>query len=300
MSAVLTRAGQPQHRGDSGGWRQTVSAALTPIRVETGFWLILWASLAAGIGIETKWGRQVQWPVAETAEKPPEFAKPALAGPFRLPPPDQFSQMTARPIFIVTRRPTPVPPPPEPPKPSMKKDQFILMGTTVAGETKIAFLLEKAGNKSRVVVEGKEINGITVKEVAADRIVLSQFEDTEVLVLRTNKPAPGSPARPAGVQGVPPPPGAPGAQGAAPFFGAPATPAGAQQGATPFFGAPAIPAGTQGAPPPVVPPGARAPGTAATPPGAPATPAGAPAAPPPGGRRGNPAFPNSPFGVPKQ
>lgn len=289
MSAVLTRAGQPQHRARSGGWRQTVSAALTPIRVETAFWLILWVSLAAGIGLETKWGRQMQWPVAKIAETPPEFSKPALAEPFRLPPPDQYSQMTARPIFIVTRRPTPIAPPPEPPKPSMKKDQFILMGTTIAGESKIAFLVEKVGNKSRVVAEGKEINGITVREVTADRIVLSQFGDTEVLVLRTNKPPPGAPARPAGAQGAIPPPGAPaapaGVQGAIPFLGAPAIPAGAQGVAPFFFGPPATPA--------------VAPGVTTAPPGAPATPAGGPAAAPPGGRRGNPAFPGTPFGPPK-
>jgi hypothetical protein len=281
MSAVLARAGQPQSRPQSGGWRQTMSAALTPIRVETAFWLILWVSLGAGIGLETKWGRQMQWPVAKIAETRPDFSKPALAEPFRLPPPDQFSQMTARPIFIVTRRPTPSAPPPEPPKPIMKKDQFILMGITIAGESKIAFLLEKAGNKSRVVAQGKEINGITVREVTADRIVLSQFEDTEVLVLKTNKLPPGVPARPAGAQGVTPFFGAPampaGAQGATPFLGAPAIPAGAQ-GATPFLGGPAIPAGAQGATPPLGPP----------------IPAGGPAATPPGGRRPDgPRFPGS-------
>lgn len=281
MSAVLTGAGQPQHRPRSGGWRHTLSTALTPIRVEIAFWLILWVSLAAGIGLEMNWGRQ-QGPLANTAETPTEFSKPALAEPFRLPPPDQFSQITARPIFIVTRRPAPTAPPPEPQKPSMKKDQFILMGTTVAGATKIAFLLEKAGNKSRVVAEGKEINGITVREVTADRIVLSQFEDTEVLVLRTNKPAPGAPARPAGTQG------------AVPFFGVPGAAPGAPGAAG---GAPAIPAGPQGPVPPfpfgVPPTFPGAPGGTAAPPGAPATPAA-----PPGGRRGNPAFPGSQFGPP--
>ncbi len=286
-------------------------AALTPSRVETGFWMILWVGLAAGIGLETKWGRQMQWPLPTIADTPAAFSKPELAEAFRLPPPDHFSQVTARPIFIVTRRPSPVAPPPEPPKPSMKKDQFILMGTTVAGASKIAFLIEKAGNASRVVAEGKEINGITVREIAADRVVLSQFGDTEVLVLRTNKPRPGvpgipaagqpavpffgAPAKPPGAQvpffgapgGVPPP----GAQGVPPFPGAPAIPPGAP-GARPFPGfPPGTPPGAQGAPQPSSPPG--------TPPGAPG--AGVtPDAAPPGGRRGNPAFPGTPFGIPKQ
>jgi hypothetical protein len=54
-------------------------------------------------------------------------------------------------------------------------------------EGKFAFLIEKAGNRARVVSEGKEINGITVKEVSASQVVLSQYDDTEVLTLKTAK-----------------------------------------------------------------------------------------------------------------
>ena len=169
-----------------------MSAALTPIRVEAGLWLILWLGLATGIGLETDWGRQMRLPITEIDQTPPEFPKPALAEPFRLPPPDQFLDVTVRPLFIVTRRPAPTPPPPEPPKPSMVKGQFILMGTTVVGEGKFAFMIEKAGNRSRVVAQGKEINGILVKEVTTERVVLSQYDDTEVLVLQSIKPPPGA------------------------------------------------------------------------------------------------------------
>lgn len=186
-----------------------MSAALTPIRVEAGFWLILWLGLAAGIGLETDWGRQMSSPMTQIAETPPAFPKPVLAEPFRLPPPDQFLDVTVRPIFVATRRPAPTAPPPEPPKPGMKKDQFILMGTTIVAEGKFAFLLEKAGNKSRVVVEGKEINGIIVREVTTERVVLSQYDDTEVLVLKSIKPPPGAPARPTVAPGVAPPPAGP-------------------------------------------------------------------------------------------
>ena len=190
-----------------------MSVALTPIRVEAGFWLILWLGLAAGIGLETDWGRQMTSPVTQIAETPPEFPKPVLAEPFRLPPPDQFLDVTVRPLFVATRRPAPTAPPPEPPKPGMKKDQFILMGTAIVAEGKFAFLLEKAGNKNRVVAEGKEINGIMVREVTKDRVVLRQYDDTEVLVLRTNKPAAG--ARMGGGV-VPRAPGFPGATDANP------------------------------------------------------------------------------------
>jgi len=47
-------------------------------------------------------------------------------------------------------------------------------------------LIEKAGNRSRVVAEGRQINGITVKEITKERVVLSQNNDTEELVLKVN------------------------------------------------------------------------------------------------------------------
>ena len=277
MNAVLNRAEPPQHRARRGGWRRAVGAELTPLRVETAFWLILLGGLAAGVGLETNWGRQTQWPVETMVETRPEFSKPALAEPFRPPSADQYLQITARPLFVVTRRPAPIALASEAPKAGMIKDQFILMGTTIAGKNRIAFLVEKAGNKSRVVAQGKEINGVTVREVMADRIVLSQFGDTETLVLKTNKPPAGAHARTVGAQGVPFPaaPTPPAVQN--PFLGNPAPPPAVQK---PFFGVPAAPAGAQGAPPPV---------------GFPGQPAGKPAAVPPGDRGANPFLPGSAY-----
>lgn len=160
-----------------------MSPALTPARAEAGLWLILCLGLAAGIGLETDWGRQMQWPVTESAAAPPEFARPRLAEPFRLASPEQYLEISARPLFVITRRPAPVNPAGDAAQPSMKKDQFVLMGTSVVGGSKFAFLFEKAANKNRVVAEGKEINGIMVKEVGADRVVLTQHGDSEVLQL---------------------------------------------------------------------------------------------------------------------
>lgn len=240
-----------------------MSTALTPLRAETAFWLILCGGLAAGIGMETNWGRQQQWPAETTVEPRAEFSEPALAEPFRLPPSDQYVQITARPIFVVTRRPAPISPTSESAKSGMKKDQFILMGTTIAGGSKVAFLVEKAGNRNRVVAQGKEINGITVREVTADRVVLSQFGETETLVLKTNRPPPVTLARPVGAQGVPPFLGAPATPPAVPnpFLGPPVASAPVQNPflgspappvvQNPFLAVPAAPAGAQGAPPPV-------------------------------------------------
>lgn len=164
-----------------------MSELLTPARLEAGFWVLLCGALAAGIGVETDWGRQLRSPPIEQPAVKGDFVKPDLAVPFSLPPPDTFLETAARPLFIVSRRPAPAAPPPEPPKPTMKKEQFILTGVTIVQEGKFAFLLERAVNRARVVQEGKEINGIAVKQILPDRVVLTQFDDTEVLMLRTAK-----------------------------------------------------------------------------------------------------------------
>ncbi len=179
-----------------------MSSLLTPLRVETGLWLLLCGGLAAGIGVETDWGRRLQPSVATQPEPRSDFVKPLLAEPFHLAPPDSFLETAMRPLFIVSRRPAPPPPPPEPPKPAMQKDQFRLTGITIVPGGNFAFLVEKSGNRNRVVSAGKEINGIMVKEVSANQVVLTQFDDTEILTLKTARgPLTTAPAAPP----VPPP-----------------------------------------------------------------------------------------------
>jgi hypothetical protein len=182
-----------------------MSSPLTPLRVETGLWLLLCGGLAAGIGVETDWGRRLQPSVVTQPEPRSDFVKPLLAEPFHLAPPDTFLETAMRPLFIVSRRPAPPPPPPEPPKPAMQKDQFRLTGITIVPGGNFAFLVEKSGNRNRVVSAGKEINGIMVKEVSANQVVLSQFDDTEILTLKTAR----GPLATAPVAPPAPPPAAP-------------------------------------------------------------------------------------------
>ncbi len=160
---------------------------LSPARAEVLFWLSVFSGLAVLIGLETDWGRRWQSSIPIYQRKPSPFSRPELTEPFKLPPPDEYLDTSMRPLFVATRRPTPPSPPPEAPKPAMKHDQFSLTGITILPEGKFAFLTEKIGNKSRVVQEGKEINGILVKEISNDRVVLSQYDETEVLLLKTAK-----------------------------------------------------------------------------------------------------------------
>ena len=161
-----------------------MSTRFTPSRVETAFWLTICGGLLTGIGIETDWGRQFKLPSYSDTNPQGGFEKPVLAEPYRLPPPDSMLETALRPLFSVTRRPAPTA---DVPKQTMNKGQFILTGVSIVPQGKFAFLLEKAGNRGRVVAEGKEINGITVKEVSADQVLLFQNDDTEILPLRTAK-----------------------------------------------------------------------------------------------------------------
>lgn len=160
---------------------------LTPNRVELMAWLALCGGLVTGVGIETQWGRQLVWPLMEENAAFPPFQKAALTELFHIPPPEKFIEIALRPVFVVTRSPAPIPPPPEAPKPKMRKEQFVLSGTTIVADGKFAHLVEKAGKKSHVVAEGKEINGILVKEIMPDQVILIQFDDTERLMLNTAK-----------------------------------------------------------------------------------------------------------------
>lgn len=169
-----------------------MSPLLTPFRIEAGFWLLLCGCLAIGIGHEIEWGGRMTWPLPDFTGAPASFTPPALTEPFRLLPPDNYPETTLRPMLVATRRPAPIL---SSPNSGMKKGQFVLTGTTLLPEGKFAFLLEKAGNKVHVISEGKAINGIVVKRVRDNRIVLTQYDDEEVLELQPAKPnAPPVPA----------------------------------------------------------------------------------------------------------
>jgi hypothetical protein len=164
-----------------------MSIRLTPFRIETGLWLM--AIIALGIGIKTEidWGQGWKLPDPQTQTATDELKITELALPYELSALDTFMETTLRPMFVATRRPAPIPPPPEPPKPQMRKGQFSLTGTTIVAEGKFAHLVEKVTNKAFVLAEGKEVNGLKVRQVTPDFVILTQFEDSETVVLSTAK-----------------------------------------------------------------------------------------------------------------
>ena len=202
------------------------------------------ALLAAAIGVELVLGTPTVRPSA--AAKRPAPAESKLLPAVVATAPDAYPETVARPLFVATRRPAPEAPSQES---TMVKGRFILQGITIHGDTRIAFLREKASGRTYRVERGKDVSGATLATVDTDRVVLAQGGDREELVLS--------------VQKAPPPPPQPVQPG--PFVAppAPAQPVAASPIVTPSIGQPVTGAG------PALPPGFNP---------APAAPANAPAA----------------------
>ena len=172
-------------------------------------WLVPAAVLAALVGWEIDWGRQVErTPPPSKAVEPkplaaavlPEYqVEGGLAG---------HAETVERTLFNATRRPAPVLTGDNGPR-RIKSGQYQLMGTAVTGDHSIAFLKETAGGKSKTVRQGDEIDGMKVALVAPDRVRLTAGDESEDLILKV---APGPKTT---VAAAPPPPGAPAATAAA-------------------------------------------------------------------------------------
>ena len=170
--------------------------------------------LLAAIGFETGFGSAIRrsLPSSNSAAGTsdilatlPLFALPSLDSAFK--------ETGERPLFTPSRRPAAVNLAAN--VPAMKKGQFKLNGTSVSNDLALAFLFETATGKTVRITKGKEINGMTLETVEANRIVLKQGEETEELTLRTAASPPAPPRPPV------PMPNAPGAPGMQPMPGNP-------------------------------------------------------------------------------
>jgi hypothetical protein len=183
-------------------------------------WVVPAVALAALVGWETDWGRQI---VRVPSDPPTVEPKPVTAAALPeyrieggLP---AHAEMVARTLFNATRRPAPALASDGGPH-RLNPGRFQLMGTTVTAERNVAFLKEVAGGKSRVVRQGEEIDGVRVASVQPDRVKLTLGDESEELILQV---AHGPKTT---LVAAPPPPGAP----AAAAFGAAAAAARAAQG----------------------------------------------------------------------
>ena len=111
-----------------------------------------------------------------------------------------YPETADRPLWIPTRRPAP---PPVVAQASFQRGQFILQGVTIAGDTRIAMLKEKASGRVHRVEKGKEVNGLQLAEVEPERVTLAQGAEREVLELLVQKPGGGAPAAATSLGAVP-------------------------------------------------------------------------------------------------
>ena len=144
------------------------------------------ALLVLVIGIETGFGTRLTpaIPAGISKKAPPHDARilPQVAA---VDAQQAYPEMVARPLFTPTRRPAPAAE--VQPQAQFKRDQYILQGVIIAGDTRIAMLREKATGKVYRVQKGHELNGVTLAEVNPESVTLALGKDQEVLPLQVLK-----------------------------------------------------------------------------------------------------------------
>ena len=172
------------------------------VRWRSGLWWIVpTLALAIFLGLEVDWGRRMH-----RLPEAPSSIEPRPVTPTLLPEYKIEGGLTAhaetvnRTLFNPTRRPAPALAG-DGGRKQLQRGQFLLTGTTVAGDRSIAFLREVAGGKSRTIRQGEQINGMLVAEVKADRVKLTLGDESEELVLKVatgprTTPSPATAAAP--------------------------------------------------------------------------------------------------------
>ena len=176
------------------------------------WWVAPALALVALVGIETDWGGELhKLPAAPQAIEP----KPVV--PTLLPEYQveggvaSLNETVDRTLFNPTRRPAPPATASSEGEKKVQSGQFVLTGTTLAGDRSIAFLKEVAGGKARTVRKGDKINGMLVAEVLPDRVRFTQGGESEELMLKVSPgpkttvaaaPPAAAPAVPAGRTGA--------------------------------------------------------------------------------------------------
>jgi hypothetical protein len=100
-----------------------------------------------------------------------------------------YPETVARPLFIPTRRPAPEAPVTA--QGALQRGQYVLQGTIVVGENRIAMLKEKSSGKIVRVERGKDFNGMKVVAIEKEAVTLGVGNDEEKLVLNVIRPPAG-------------------------------------------------------------------------------------------------------------
>ena len=117
-------------------------------------------------------------------------------------PEQAFPETTARPLFTPTRRLAPEPAAAQQ-QPAFVRGQYVLLGVTIARDTRIALLREKSTGKIVRVARGTQVNGITLSSVDPETVTLSMNGEQEQLPLTVQKAGTPGQATPGGPPAVP-------------------------------------------------------------------------------------------------
>lgn len=128
-----------------------------------------------------------------------------------------FPELLARPIFSVSRRASATAS--QGVAGAMQRGQFVLVGVLITPNQRSALLRSVESNKTETVAMGAQIGGLTLGEVAPDKVVLRLGAESEELTLKVQVGAPPAPT--------------PGGQGQGQGGQAPAAPASAPVPASP-------------------------------------------------------------------
>src|SRR3954463_16142070 len=141
-------------------------------------WLIPFAIVAAVLGVETDWGRDVDGEAAPTASGAVQPVSVALLPEYRVDGGvDARKETVDRVLFNPTRRPAPPATASAAASATMRRVQYPLPGTPMVGSVATAFLKEVNGGKSRSVRKGETLDGMVVAEVAQDHVRLKQGDE---------------------------------------------------------------------------------------------------------------------------
>jgi len=160
-----------------------VSEALSQLRGAL-WWIVPLALVVALLGWETDFGHALRRSPAPLAAHPGGPVTASMLPDFEISGGlASRTQTIDRPLFTPTRRPAP-PAVIAAPKSAMQRGQFALTGTFMIDGQNAAILREINGGRSRRVLQGDTINGLTVATVGADRVRLTQGDESEELLLR--------------------------------------------------------------------------------------------------------------------
>lgn len=156
--------------------------------LSTGLLLLGCAALGGIIALELSSELSLAPGVTAAAPAAPDIPEVEIE-PFVPPPPDSFTEIGERPLFVPTRRPFVPPPEAEaeaipveepPPEPLLAE----LVGVVLAGQQRAALVQEQGAAGPRRLAIGQTVDGWRVEEVEAGRALFRRGDEVQVLELR--------------------------------------------------------------------------------------------------------------------